>query len=128
RVGIESRPAIVDEKSRVGNWEVDLIVGNQHKGYLLTLVERKTKLLLMCQLANKQADTVKRAIVRLLKLFKPWVHTITAENGAEFARHEGFAKQLRAAVYFTYPYAPCQRGLSEHTNGLVGNISRKATA
>ena len=93
RVGIESRPAIVHEKLRVGDWEVDLIVGKQRKGYLLTLVERKTKLLLMCQLANKQADTVRRAIIRLLKPYKRWVHTITADNGAESAKHEGFAKQ-----------------------------------
>ena len=119
RVGIESRPAIVDEKSRVGDWEVDLIVGKQHKGYLLTLVKRKTKLLLMSQLANKQANTVRRAIIRLLKPYKRWVHTITADNGAEFAKHEGFAKQLGAAVYFADPYASWQRGLSEHTNGLV---------
>ena len=119
RVGIESRLAIVDQKSRVGDWEVDLIVGERHKGYLLTLAERKTKLLLMCQLANKQADTVRRAIIRLLKPYKRWVHTITADNGAEFAKHEGFAKQLGAAVYFADPYASWQRGLSEHTNGLV---------
>ena len=54
----------------------------------------------MSQLANKQADTVRRAIIRLLKPNKRWVHTITADNGAEFAKHEGFAKQLGAAVYF----------------------------
>ncbi|MDE2730770.1 MAG: IS30 family transposase, partial [Bacteroidota bacterium] len=73
--------------------------------YLSTLVERKTKLLLMSQLANKQADTVRRAIIRLLKPYKWWVHTITADNGAECAKHEEFAKQLGAAVYFADPYA-----------------------
>ena len=119
RVGIESRPAIVDAKSRVGDWEVDLIVGKDHQGYLLTLVERKTKYMLMCKLANKKADTAKRAIVRLLRPYQRWVHTITADNGTEFAKHAWFAQRLDAAVYFARPYASWERGLSEHTNGLV---------
>jgi len=119
RVGIALRPAIVDEKSRAGDWEVDLIVGKQHKGYLPTLVERKTKLLLMSQLANKQADMVRRAIVRLQKPYTPWVHTNTADNGAEFGRHGGFAMQLVASVHYADPYTSWQRGLSEHTNVLV---------
>ena len=119
RVGIKERPAVVDEKSRVGDWEVDLIVGKNHKGYLLTVVERVTKQLLMSPLANKRSDMVKRALVKLLRPYKGLVHTITADNGMEFADHAEFGKQLGASVYFADPYSSWQRGLSEHTNGLV---------
>ena len=119
RVGIENRPSVVDEKSRVGDWEIDWIVGKDHKAYLLTVVERVTKHLLMCPLANKRSDTVTRALVKLLRPYKHLVHTITADNGMEFAGHEEFGKQLGALVYFADAYSSYQRGLSEHTKGLV---------
>ena len=127
RVGIEERPSIVDEKTRVGDWEIDLIVGKDHKGYLLTVVERVTKQLFLCQLAEKRADTVKRALVRLLRPCKALVHTITADNGTEFAQHAWFGKRLGAAVYFADPYSSWQRDLSEHTNGLVREYFPKST-
>lgn len=127
RVGLEARPAVVDQKSRVGDWEVDLIVGQAHQGYLLTLVERKTKWVRMCKLSDKRADTVKRAMVRLLRPYQAVVHTITADNGTEFAQQAWVAKRLGASVYFADPYASWQRGLSEHTNGLVRDYFPKRT-
>ena len=127
RVGIAARPPVVGTKARVGDWEVDLIVGQAHQGYLLTLVERCTKWMLMCKRADKRADTVKRAIVRLLRPHQALVHTITADNGPEFAQHAWVAKRLGASIYFADPYASWQRGLSEHTNGLVREYFPKRT-
>ncbi|MDE2834262.1 MAG: hypothetical protein OXM02_07045 [Bacteroidota bacterium] len=80
----------------------------------------------MSQLANKQADTVRRAIVWLLEPHKRWVHKVTTDGGAEFAKHEVFAKRLGAAVYFADPCASWQRGLSEHTVKSPGGEIHRA--
>ena len=97
------------------------------KSYLLTVVGHVTKQLFMCPLADKQADTVKRALVRLLRPYKALVRTITADNGTAFAQHAWFGKRLRAAVYFADPLSSWQRGLNEHTNSRVREYFPKST-
>jgi IS30 family transposase len=119
RVSIDERPAIVDARERIGDWEINTIIGKQHKGALLTLVERKTKFTLIRKLEKKQADLVAEATIHLLKPYKETVCTITADNGQEFAHHEYIKEQLHTTVYFAHPYHAWERGLCENTNGLI---------
>jgi IS30 family transposase len=116
---IETRPAIVAAKTRVGDWEADTIIGKGHTGAIVTLTERKSKLLLMQRVADKTAAAVERAVTTLLSKVADHVHTITSDNGGEFANHQLIAEKLRADFYFAHPYASWERGLNENTNGLV---------
>lgn len=127
RIGIENRPDIVDKKTRVGDWEFDTVIGCHHQGALVTLVERKTKFTLVGLVEHKTADAVTKEIVRLLTPYKHLVHTMTADNGKEFAYHEVIAKKLAADFYFARPYHSWERGLNENTNGLLRQYFPKCT-
>lgn len=119
RTGIEMRPGIVDEKSRIGDWEGDTIIGKSHKGAVVSLVERKSFYTLLGKAERKTAKLVADAEIRLLKPIKDKVHTITKDNGLEFCDHARVAKAIEADIYFARPYASNQRGLNENINGLV---------
>ena len=81
RVSIEKRPAVVDQRSRIGNWEIDTTIGAHHQGVLLSLVERKSRLCLIARLENKSAQEVERTTINLLDSIKEKVHTVTSDNG-----------------------------------------------
>lgn len=119
QISIDRRPAIVDARSRYGDWELDTVIGKHHRQALVTLVERKSKLTLIAKVKRKTAEAVSEAIIRLLKPLTRRVHTLTADNGREFAQHEKIAKALDAKFYFAHPYASWERGLNENTNGLI---------
>jgi IS30 family transposase len=119
RTSIDERPNEVDEKKRIGDWEADTVIGKNHQGALLTLVERSTKYALIGHLKRKTADGVKEEQVKQLVPHQDRVLTITNDNGTEFARHEEIAETLEADIYFAHPYASWERGLSENTNGLI---------
>lgn len=119
RVGIEERPDIVDDKQRVGDFEVDTIVGAQRRGSILSIVDRKTKLTFLALLPRGTASNVSAAMIAALKPIKEKVHTITADNGKEFAMHQKIAHKLNANFFFAQPYHSWERGLNENTNGLV---------
>ena len=127
RVSIDERPAIVEGKSRVGDWEIDLVIGKGHSGAIVTIVERSLSFTVSKRIFNKKADTVTKATIELLKPYKNAVHTITADNGKEFAYHEKMTKALEAPVYFADPYCSWQRGLNENTNGLLRQYWPKDT-
>ncbi len=119
QVSIDVRPAVVDDRSRIGDWELDTVTGKNSKGHLITAVERKSKLVLIRRVPNKQSDQVAKAVIRLLRPYKDNVLTITTDNGLEFARHTKISKSLGADVYFAHPYHAWERGLNENTNGLL---------
>jgi IS30 family transposase len=119
RVSIEKRPAIVEAKARLGDWEADTITGKQRRGALLSVVERKSKLTLLKALPDRQAKRVARALVELLRPYQHKVLTITADNGKEFTLHDRVAKNLQDDVCFAHPYHAWERGLNENTNGLI---------
>lgn len=119
RTSIDTRPQIVARKGRLGDWEADTIVGAHHKGGILSVVERKSKLVRLCKLTTKTARELKQASSKLLRPLAAKVHTITVDNGKEFCEHEAIAAQLQARIYFAHPYASWERGLNENTNGLV---------
>ncbi len=128
RVGIEVRPAIVETKSRVGDWEADTIIGRGHHQGIVTLVDRHSKFTLMKKVSSKRAEEVTRAIIHLLEPVKVFTQTITSDNGKEFAYHETISKKLETSFFFARPYHSCDRGLNEHTNGLIREYFPKEKA
>jgi len=119
RISIEERPAIVDKKERIGDWEADTVIGKGHKGVLVTLSERVSKLNLIAHVPSKHAEGVTAAIIAMLKPYKKDLHTITFDNGKEFAYHEKIAEALNVDTYFAHPYRSWERGLNENHNGLI---------
>jgi IS30 family transposase len=119
RVSIDERPEVVERRSRYGDWEVDTIIGKGHKQAIVSLTERRARLTLLAKVQTREAKTVGQAAVQLLTPVADRVHTITADNGKEFAEHEMIAQALEANFYFAHPYASWERGLNENTNGLV---------
>lgn len=120
RVDIQQRPEEVEDRGRFGDWEADLVVGAGQQGYIATLVERKTRMLLSRKIDTKDATTTANAIIdAFMDVPKSWVKTITFDNGTEFACHETIALATGATTYFAAPYASYQRGTNENTNGLI---------
>ena len=119
RISIDKRPAVVDARSRVGDWELDTIIGKGHKQALVSLTERKSRLTLLAKVKQKSAELVSRSIRHLLEPVAAKVLTLTSDNGKEFARHQEISKALRAEFYFAHPYSSWERGLNENTNGLI---------
>jgi IS30 family transposase len=126
-VDISERPAIVARKTRLGDWEGDTVVGAGHKGGLLTLLERKTQLAKITKLPRATARATQKAAVRRLKPIGNFVHTITFDNGKEFAAHQDIAHALKAKIFFATPYHAWERGLNENTNGLIRDFFPKGT-
>ena len=119
QVSIDDRPAIVDSKRRFGDWEGDTVIGKGHRGALVALVERKSLYTVIRAVLRKTAKAVRHAVTESLTPYKDRVHTITYDNGREFADHEGMAYDLEACIYFAHPYSSWERGLNENTNGLI---------
>ncbi|MBW2195776.1 MAG: IS30 family transposase [Deltaproteobacteria bacterium] len=119
QVSIEERPEIVELRERVGDWEADTIIGAGKQGAIVTLVERKSRLTLLKQVARRTAVAVEDAILELLRPFPTARYSITFDNGKEFANHQAIAHKLQTDVYFAHPYASWERGTNENTNGLI---------
>jgi len=128
RVGIEHRPEIVDKKQRMGDWEIDTIIGKNQKDAIVTIVERKTAFLMMKKLnKGKNAKGLAEQVIEMLLPYKNFIHTITADNGTEFAEHKLISKKLDTKVYFARPYSSWERGLNEYTNKLIRQYIPKKT-
>ncbi len=127
QVSIEERPVVVEEKGRLGDWEIDTVIGRGHQGVLVTIVERKTLYTAMARVLNKSAECVTAVTISLLEGFKHCVHSITADNGKEFAMHEKISEALESEFYFAHPYCSWERGLNENTNGLIRRYFPKDT-
>ncbi len=123
-VSIEGRPAVVDRRSRYGDWEGDTIVGANRRGGAVTLVERKSGYLLLGRVPNLQAATVRQAAARRYAATPAALRkTLTLDNGKEFAEHEQLAVEAALKIYFAKPYCAWQRG----TNGLIRQFFPKGT-
>ena len=118
RISIHQRPKEVEERQEAGHWEMDLIQNG--KEFIVTLVERKSRYILMEKLRNgKEADGVALTVCRLLKPYRKYVKTITTDNGSEFAKHQLINQKLNTKVYFTDPYSSWQKGTIENSNKLI---------
>lgn len=88
RVSIDERPPVVDEKGRIGDWEIDTVIGKGHSGALVTIVERATQFTVSAPVSGKTAEAVTAATIELLRPYAAALHTIAADNGKEFAYHD----------------------------------------
>jgi IS30 family transposase len=127
RTSIDKRPKIVEKKNRIGDFEIDTVIGRHHVGALVTIVDRKSKFTLIKKVQSKQAQEVTKALIGLLLPLKSITKTITSDNGKEFAYHKEVSKALNADFYFAHPYSSWERGLNEHTNGLIRQYLPKKT-
>lgn len=120
KISIDQRPEIINNKERFGDFEIDLIVGKDNKGAMVTLVERQTAMIMIRKLENgKNADSLAHTVIDMLLPYKNFVKSITSDNGSEFARHKKIAEKLDIEFYFAHPYASWERGLSEYSNKLI---------
>lgn len=126
RVDIAQRPASVESRRYFGDWEADLIEGRKGTGFILTLVERKSRLTIFEKLPDKQAPTVTESIVRRLCPLR--VRTLTFDNGMEFAGHIEVTRSLGAKGYFCTPYHSWEKGLVENHNGLFRQYYPKGSS
>ncbi|MGH9821306.1 MAG: IS30 family transposase [Pyrinomonadaceae bacterium] len=124
---ISERPAIVETRSRLGDWEADTIIGREKKGGILSLVERRSRFCLLQRVPTKSPETVAAAICERLMPVKDKVITITSDNGFEFRLHHKIAFTINADFFFADPYSSWQRGTNENTNGLVRQYFPKKT-
>lgn len=128
RVSISQRPNIVNDKSRIGDWEIDTIIGSSRAGAIATVVERSSMFVKISFPTTKKANDIEIQTKSLLKPFKDRVLTITSDNGLEFANHKNISKTLECDWYFCHPYSSWERGLNEYTNGLVRQYIPKGTS
>lgn len=125
---IDTRPNIVEKRARIGDWEGDTIRGGDKKSAILTHVDRKSGYLIANRLERALAEKVRTStIAEFSKLSKNKLHTITYDNGCEFAEHETTELWLKTAIYFAYPYHSWERGTNENTNGLLRQFFPKGT-
>lgn len=124
---IEERPAIVERRERLGDWEVDTIQGKRKGKVLLTLTERKSRLTVLALVKHRTASLVREQICARLLPYKDRLHSLTSDRGSEFAEYEEIAKTLGIPYYFAHAYAAWERGTNENTNGLLRQYFHKST-
>jgi transposase, IS30 family len=128
RRDIDTRPRIADLKVEIGHWEGDTVIGKNHQGGLVTLVDKCSKFLLAGLIRNKTALHVRRVSETLFSsVLKEQIKTVTFDNGKEFSEHEKLSEAIEALCYFAKPYHSWERGLNEHTNGLLRQYFPKST-
>lgn len=127
RVDIDQRPEVVDKKTRIGDLEVDTIIGKDHQGAIVTINDRLTGMLKMRHVKTRDAKLVEEAILSELQDWSPFIKTITADNGKEFSNHQNVAENLAISFFFAKPYHSWQRGANENLNGLIRQYLPKKT-
>jgi len=126
RVSIDQRPDIINNKLRFGDREIDLIIGKDRKGAIVTIVERTTAFFLMKKLPfGKNAEELAKVVIDMLLPYKDFVFSITSDTGKEFAKHKKISKKLLTEFFFAHPYSSWERGLSEYTNKSVRQYIHK---
>jgi IS30 family transposase len=128
RVGIEHRPKVAELKTEIGHWESDTVIGSNHSGVVVTHVDKASKFLLAGLAKNKTMEEVNRVTMEEFKEVKSaFRKTMTFDNGREFCGHEKLSEGLGLECFFATPYHSWERGLNEHTNGLIRQFFPKNT-
>ena len=125
---LSDRPLHIEARSQVGHWECDTVIGANHKGAVVTMVERKSGYAVMAKVTNKTSALVSSAIVDKLQPLAARVKTLTFDNGKEFAGHAYIDEQLQSTAYFARPFASWERGSNENLNGLLRQYVPKKRA
>ena len=118
-MSIDLRPDVINNKERLDDWEIDTVVGRSRKRNIVTIAERLSRKFVFKKVPTKAANIVANATIKLLKPYEKFVHSVTANNGTEFASHEKISKELHSEFYFAHPYSSWERGLNENSNGLL---------
>ena len=126
RVSIENRPKIVNERKRKGDYEVDLMMGINHKPGLIVLTDRKTIETKLIKIDTKKAKSIAKKIIRKMKSEKK-IHTLTFDNDLAFAEHQEIARILDVKTYFTRPYTSQDKGTVENRFGVIRRLFPKGT-
>ncbi len=116
---LSERPLQIEARKQVGHWECDTVIGANHKGAVVTMVERKSGYGVIAKVTNKTSELVSSAIVDKLQPMAVRVKTLTFDNGKEFAAHAHIDAQLQSTTYFARPFASWERGSNENFNGLL---------
>ena len=128
RIGIDQRPQVVELRQRVGDIEVDLMMGKDHKSALLVMTDRATLVTMLEKLRGKEASEVyEKMEQRLTKFSSSWIKTLTFDNGKEFALHQEIGELLNAKTYFTRPYTSQDKGTVENRIGVIRRFFPKGT-
>jgi IS30 family transposase len=116
---LSDRPSHIEAIKQVGHWECDTVIGANHKGAIVTTVERKSGFGVIVKVAHKTSDLVSRAIVEGLQPFANREKTLTYDNSKEFAAHIQIDQALNSTGYFARPFASWEQGSKENFNGLL---------
>ena len=128
RISIDQRPEKANNREEFGHFEMDLVIGKNNNGAILTITERKTRQFFCQYLPNgKAAKEVSNAVIQELLPFKKHVLSITTDNGLEFAEHKTIAEKLNTTIYFTHPYSSWEKGQIEYCNKLLRQYIPKKT-
>jgi IS30 family transposase len=127
RTGIKERPQIVEQKIRFGDLEIDTVIGKNHKSALLTVTDRVSLMEWIVKLSGKNAQELQQKATEILLPYKEFLHTITSDNGKEFAQHEQISQNLEIDFFFAEPYKSWQRGCNENANRLIRQYFPKGT-
>ncbi len=128
RVSISQRPQIVDDKTRIGDFESDTIIGAGRKDAIVTAVDRKSMFVRISEPTTKKADDTAKIMIEMLDDLKEKIHTITTDNGFEFSKHKQVSQALNCDYYFCHPYSSWERGLNENINGLIRQYIPKGSS
>lgn len=127
KIPMSERPEIVEKRERFGDFEIDTIIGKDHKSAMITINDRATGVLKLRRNKGKNAEELAKNTIEVLKDWKPYLHTITSDNGKEFAMHQKISKELEIDYYFARPYHSWERGSNENLNGLIRQYIPKKT-
>lgn len=128
QVSIDNRPKHIELRQEIGHWEGDLVIGKNHKSAIGTIVERKTRAVLIIKLKSKKAEEIAKEFSKILNNLNPiFKKTMTYDNGIEMARHEKITKNTSMKIFFAHPYSSWERGTNENTNGLIRRYLPKGT-
>lgn len=128
RVSIEKRPKVVKERSRLGDLEIDLMMGKAHKSALLVITDRATLLTAIEKVPSRKAQPMATTIIEKLRTIpNAFIKTITVDNDKAFANHQHIASELGADVYFTRPYTSQDKGTVENRIGVIRRFFPKGT-
>lgn len=125
---IDERPAIVEERKRIGDWESDTVESKDYKPGINTLVERQTGLVFISKLFDKTSKSTTTAIINRFNLLPLKAkQTITFDNGTENSNWSELEKKTNVKIFFCHPYSSWERGTNENTNGLIRDYFPKKT-
>jgi transposase, IS30 family len=125
---ITERPAIVETRSRIGDWEIDTVMGHGSKDCIVTLVERKTGYLIIGKLKDRTKETLSQCVIPIIHAYGYHIKTITADNGTEFHGYQDIEHATGVRFYFATPHHSWERGTNENTNGLIRQYLPKRTS